>query len=67
MFSAFVIRNIEVIETLKIEYNDKLDYNSMIHFEISQGQYEVVWKFLEKEPSSKNKGKILIQLVLFCT
>ena len=67
MFSAFVIRNIEVIETLKKEYNDKLYYNSMIHVGISQGQYEVVWKFLEKVPSSKKKGKILIQSLLFCT
>ena len=59
MFSAFVIRNIEVIETLKKEYNDKLYYNSMIHVGISQGQYEVVWKFLEKEPSSKKRGNYI--------
>ena len=58
MFSAFMIRNIEVIEILKKEYNYKLYYNSIIHIGISQGQYEVVWKFLEKVPSLQEKGKI---------
>ena len=59
MFSAFMIRNIEVIEILKKEYNYKLYYNSIIHIGISQGQYEVVWKFLEKVSSSKKKGNYI--------
>ena len=65
MFSVF--RSFDPIEVLGKEYDDTMHYNSMLHVGISQGQYEVVWKFLEKEPSSKNKGKISIQLVFLCT
>ena len=54
MFS--VIRSFDPIEILEKEYSDKIYYNSMIHVGIAQGQYEVVWKFLEKESSSKKSG-----------
>ena len=56
-----------ITRILEMRDSDRKYFTSMIHGWISQGQYEVVWKFLEKEPSSKNKGKILIQLLLFCT
>ena len=49
------------LELLKKEYNDAITttyYNYILHLAISQGQNEVVLKFLEKVPSSQKKGKI---------
>ena len=60
MFS--VIRNFDPIVLLEEEYNDTITtnyHNYIIHLAISQGRYEVVWKFLEKVPSSQKKCKIL--------
>ena len=57
----------DAIAILKMEYNDTLStfYKDWVSEAISQGQYEVVWKFLDKVSSSRNKGKTLIQLLLF--
>ena len=52
-----VIRSFDPIEFLEKEYSDTIHYNYMIHVGISQGQYEVVFKVLEKVPKKK-KGKI---------
>ena len=59
--------NIVSKKYLEGKFDEKLHYNDWVSSAISQGHYEVVCKFLEKEPSSKNKGKILIQLVFLCT
>ena len=65
MFS--VIRSFDPIEVLEKEYDDTKYYNFILHVGISQGQYEVVWKFLEKVPCPKKKGKISRQLILSIT
>ena len=47
---------------VKDENNDTLStfYKDWVSLVISQGQYDVVWKFLEKLPSSQEKGEICI-------
>ena len=50
----------DAIEIFTMKYNDTLStfYKDWVSEAISQGQYEVVLKFLEKVPSSQKKGKI---------
>ena len=50
----------DAIAILKMKYNDTLStfYKDWVSEAISQGQYEVVWRFLEKLPSSQEKGEI---------
>ena len=54
MFSA--TRTLDPTETLQKEYDDKLYYKLLVSVAISQGQYEVVSKFLEKVPRLEKKG-----------
>ena len=59
MFS--VIRSFDPMKFIEREYNDTITttyYSYIIHLAISQGRYEVVWKFLEKVPSSQKKSTI---------
>ena len=61
MFS--VIRSFDPIEILEKEYSATITttyYNYILHLAISQGQNEVVLKFLEKVPSSQKKSTIRI-------
>ena len=51
-----VIRSFDAIEFLKKEYNDTITttyYSYIVSRAISQGQHEVVLKFLEKVQSSQ--------------
>ena len=50
------MKNFDPKKYLQKEYNDKLYYNYLIYSAISQGQHDVVSKFLKKVTSFEEKG-----------
>ena len=52
------------VEILKKEYNDKFSYNILVSLAISQGLYDDVLKFLEKVPSSEDRGRFFVIFLL---
>ena len=59
------MKNFDPTENLKMEYNDKLNYNYWISASIARGQHELVSQFLKKVPDSDRRGNEALKRIPF--
>ena len=50
------MKNFDPTENLKMEYDDKLNYNYWISASIAKGEHELVSQFHKKVPNTDKKG-----------
>ena len=56
------MKNFDLLQNLREEYNDKLTYNYWIYASLAQGEHDLVAQFLKKVPNTEKKGDLYVEI-----